>query len=185
MNFLQNVVVAEDEKSIMGYFRGTPDYNENQDYCVKKCLSGWWRVDTLTGTRMLCHFEDRRCDLIVANPTLTFLRSLDLQEDNKYNRDFDSQFDRAVFITEDEQVDESNIVNYLEKRYSETGLIIQDKHDNKLMITKRDDSPDREWCECPYSEFCIAVEKDGRIKVIILCPSIEIVEYYGFYQEEF
>lgn len=93
--------------------------------------------------------------------------------------DFD--FDKIVFI---EPTEECDIINYLENKYSTTGLFIEKTNGNKVWIIKEDKSPDREWCECAYSEFCIAEVRNGKIEMIILYPSPEMSEYCGFYQME-
>lgn len=190
MNFLQKPVgVRNDEKSVLSHFKKTTLFNEIQSYEVVKCNRGWWKIITMTiggyehHTDALYHFDYEKCDLVVANPTVSFLHSLDLHEDTQYNRDIDSSDERLVFL--DNPSKESDIVNDLEKRYSITDLFIKEKHGDKIMIAQEDNSPSREWCECPCSEFCIAkVEKDGTIEVIILSPSQEMVEYCGFYQME-
>lgn len=187
MNFLQNVGIEENEVSIMAYFKKTPDYNEINNYRIEKCTNGWYRIDGLTiggyfvyGTKMLCHFDCGRCDLIVNSPTESFMRSLDLHEANEYSYDFYSPFDKIVLL--DEPVNECDIINYLEKKYSITGLFQEAKRNDKVLIGKRENGPICEWCEDPgCSDFCIAeMNEEGAIKMVLLAPSPEIVEYWFF-----
>lgn len=187
MNFLQKPVgIAENEESIMAYFKKTTLYAEINSYQIEKCLNGWWRIDCMTiggyvhSTKMLCHFEHGECDLIVGSPTVSFLRSLDLHEANEYSYDFYSPFDKAVFL--DEPVNEHDIVNYLEKRYSITGLFQEAKRNDKVLIGKREDGPICEWYEDPgCSDFCIAkVDEDGMVEMILFSPSLKATEYWFF-----
>lgn len=189
MNFLQKPVgVTYDGESILNHFKKTTLFNEIQTYEVVKCNNGWWKIVTMTiggyvhHTDALYHFEYGECDLVVISPTISFKDSLGLYEDTKYSRDFEYPFDKVVLF--DEPVNECEIANYLEKRYSTTGISVEKKYDNKILIMQEDDNPAREWNECAYHDFCIAEVKNGMIEMIILSPSPEIVEYYGFYQTQ-
>lgn len=185
MNFLQKPVgVKDDGKSVFDHFKKSALFNEIESYEVVKCNRGWWKIATLTiggyehHTDALYHFEYGKCDLVVANPTLSFLHSLDLHKDTQYTRDFDRPFDSAVFL--EQPIDAHDLINYLEKRYSETNLTYE-RRDDKIRVIARDDSPSREWNECPYWTLCLArVEKNETIKVMLLYPSPEMMEYHGF-----
>lgn len=186
MNFLQKPVgIVENEASIMAYFKKTTAYNEINSYQVEKCLNEWWRVDTLTiggyvhRTSMLFHFDCGKCDLLVGSPTVSFLNSLDLHEANEYSYDFYSPSNKIVLL--DEPVNEHDIVNYLEKKYSITGLFQEAKRNDKVLIGKREDGPICEFSEDPGClDFCIAKVQDGMVEMVLLAPSPEVMEYWFF-----
>lgn len=187
MIFTQKPVgIAENEESIMAYFRKTTVYNEINNYKVEKCLHGWWEVNSLTiggdvhSTMMLCHFDYGKCDLIVLSPTVSFLQSLNLKPYSRLCLEVTDPLNVVVFEKGEEDVVEDALLKTLKERYNIDNLFIssRSKDGNAVIVSEKFENV--EFGDEPEMEFFIARFQDGVLKYLVLAFDEFMAEQEGF-----
>lgn len=94
---------------------------------------------------------------------------------SRYELEMSNPFNVTVFEVDD--IAENDILDTLKKRYTEN-IFITDKSGSSILISE--ELCNVEFNECPYTVFCVAKVKNGKLHCVILNPDMMMLEEEGF-----
>jgi tRNA U34 5-carboxymethylaminomethyl modifying enzyme MnmG/GidA len=107
---------------------------------------------------------------------VSFLQSLNLAKSTLYA--IETNNSQNVVVFEFEEISREGLLKTLRYRYENDDLFISEENGNSILVSV--ELKNVEFNSCPYTEFCIAKFKRGKLHQIILNPDPMMLESEGF-----